>query len=182
MPNSLIRIACALILAFIPGCEDGCGWLYECVTGVTHGLLDGKVVGRGREGAFMIDRATVLRPESDSALFVVAVGPSHEERREWVVEVDCGTRKFVHGIGATPFVEWPDPFRLFAVEYSCSQPGLTGEPQFVLARFSKSERQEFLSSPEGERAAKIAVAALTEWAWKHKAVEQDYVRGTNNTP
>ena len=156
----------AASLALLLVCQ-ACDLFVETTTPVSFGMVRGKVVGWADHNAHMIDLGSVYRPESGTVILVAAVGPDHEQRREWVVEAECSGRSFVRGVGPTPFVRWPAELAAEAVELACSTEAPEAFLEHPLERLSAEEREAFVYW-EGfdEKAAADLVNGVNYWARK----------------
>lgn len=141
-----------------------CDLLFEKATPVTWGMVDGKVIEwRGSE-CYMIDLGSIYIPEKETAIFIVGVGPNHEERREWVVESDMKSSEFIRGIGPEPFQEWPNEVVLKTIALVKETKSRKKSIEHPLEGLTQEERTQFVYSQEFNPT--MFLMAVKYWAGK----------------
>jgi hypothetical protein len=146
---------------------QGCDLVFETTTPVTWGMVKGKVVEWDRHTCYMIDLGTVYKPEHDTVIFVVGIGPDHERRSDWVVEAQCNKKAFVRGIGEKAFPKLPDDIASRTIQLACESSAPPATLEHPLGMLNEQERTGFVYSRNfDENCAPQLVAAVTYWARK----------------
>ena len=132
---------------------------------ITWGMITGKVIDWTGRRCYMVDLGTVYRPESDTAIFVVAVGRNHKDRNEWVVEAECNKNNFIRGVGEEAFEPWPNRIMQEAIRMACSAPSLPSAMEHPLGNLTKEERKQFLYDPTfvAQHGPSKLASAVTYW-------------------
>ncbi|MFA4853115.1 MAG: hypothetical protein WC599_11405 [Bacteroidales bacterium] len=150
-----------ILLQFI-----ACNFFTDKAYPVYWGMANGKVIECRGSDCYMLDLGSIYKPEKETAIFIGAIGPNHEERIEWVIEADLKTMEFVRGIGKEPFPKWPDEIVNKTIEIikgTDIDESYTGL-EHPFQNLTKEERIGFIYTLEFDPA--ICLEAVQYWTYK----------------
>lgn len=161
-----------VLLLMLTGCGDHPDLANKALT---DDLGIGRVVGRHEQLAYLIDLASVYRPEQGATLFILGSGRNFKDRKLWLVEGDCSVpsgkvtegifgqerdARFVRGVGAEAFQPWPLEILRSALDLGCTTAEIKGGLKHPLSELrGKKERADFLYSPQMQP-GKLVLAVL----------------------